>query len=566
MRKTPLRRRSIIPLAAGLSLLLALAPTLLIARCMLSDNGVYRLKVVTWGDFSGAYAAMTSDLHPVTARLGRPGDVLAVLPTQGGSDFVPTMNLNTVRSWRSATDYPLAWNPNMCVLPTPGFECMPLALTQSPEVFEIREAGHIVGTRLIWEVNRFPDHLMVEQIVRLRGKSLSDSALQITLRLENLAAEEAVLGIRYAWDLLIKAELGSLAGGTEGAYLRLRPPDPPLEPFADQDWEWLDPTFRSWEAYSFPEPSVRQRWYSIGGTVGGPTDLQPPPTPPSAFQFGELGAGFDIIDGFYDACFDGPLASGLPHDIGVDRGLAYLWGDREDNALRLGPGESVSVTQYVFAYLDYPISCSAGEPLVVECAGPETEVPLAAEVNLLEPGVPFRIRWSSPDGLLFDDPEALEPGARAPGPGLYEAVLESAVGPYGCESRTTVEIVDTIPPEFTRLEAEPDLLWPPNHKIREVKIRFAATDVCDPSPAVTLISLTSSEPDDARGVGDGHTLGDIQAADIGDPDEVVLLRAERGGGGSGRIYTMTYEAQDASRNTTRQAVEVVVPHDRSSPK
>jgi len=43
-----------------------------------------------------------------------------------------------------------------------------------------------------------------------------------------------------------------------------------------------------------------------------------------------------------------------------------------------------------------------------------------------------------------------------------------------------------------------------------------------------------------------------------------LLRAERGGGGSGRIYTMTYEAEDASRNTTRQAVEVIVPHDRGN--
>jgi len=566
MRRTPLRRQSIVPLAAGLSLLLALAPTLLTAKSMLSDNGVYRLKVVTSGGFSGAYAAMTSDFHPATAELARPGDVLAVLPTQGGSDFEPTMNINSVRSWRSRTDYPLAANAYMGELSTPGFTCRPLARMQSPEVFEIREAGNVVGTRLTWEVDNQPDHLRVEQIVRLRGGVLSDSAVEVTVRVENLAAEEALLGIRYAWDLLFKAELGNLAGGTDGACLALRPPDPPEVPFIDLDQEWLDPAFRAWEAYSLPDPSTRRRWYSLGGTLRGPVDLEPPPTPPSRLQFGELGAHIDIIDGFYDACFDGPLPSGLPHGIGVDRGVAYMWGDRKDNALRLGPGESVSVTQYVFAYLDYPISCSAGDPLVVECAGPETEVPLAAKVNLLEPGVPFRVRWSSPDGLLFDDPTALEPGARAPGPGLYEAVLESAVGPYGCESRTTVEVVDTIPPEFTCLEAEPNTLWPPNHKMRQVRIRFAATDVCDSSPAVTLISVTSSEPDDARGVGDGHTLGDIQAADIGSPDELVLLRAERGGGGNGRTYTMTYEAQDASRNTTREAVEVVVPHDRSSPR
>jgi hypothetical protein len=39
----------------------------------------------------------------------------------------------------------------------------------------------------------------------------------------------------------------------------------------------------------------------------------------------------------------------------------------------------------------------------------------------------------------------------------------------------------------------------------------------------------------------------------------VNLRAERSGSGSGRVYTILVEAQDASGNTTRERVTVSVP-------
>jgi hypothetical protein len=42
----------------------------------------------------------------------------------------------------------------------------------------------------------------------------------------------------------------------------------------------------------------------------------------------------------------------------------------------------------------------------------------------------------------------------------------------------------------------------------------------------------------------------------------VNLRAERSGSGSGRVYTILVEAQDASGNTTRERVTVSVPLSR----
>ena len=85
--------------------------------------------------------------------------------------------------------------------------------------------------------------------------------------------------------------------------------------------------------------------------------------------------------------------------------------------------------------------------------------------------------------------------------------------------------------------------------------------------------LPSGSPEDANphvdvaiatGVGDADTTGDIQGAEIGAEDYDLLLRAERQGGGSGRIYAVTYEAVDASANRSEGTAEVTVRHSQSN--
>src|SRR5207247_7074554 len=88
-----------------------------------------------------------------------------------------------------------------------------------------------------------------------------------------------------------------------------------------------------------------------------------------------------------------------------------------------------------------------------------------------------------------------------------------------CASAVTVR--DTMPPVLTAL-ADPPSLWPPNHTLIPVHVSWQARDLCDPSPSVVLVSATSSEPDDAPGTGDGNTLGDIEGAQPGTADGVVL--------------------------------------------
>jgi len=97
-----------------------------------------------------------------------------------------------------------------------------------------------------------------------------------------------------------------------------------------------------------------------------------------------------------------------------------------------------------------------------------------------------------------------------------------------------------------------------------VAAEWQVSDVCDPAAGATLTSVTSSEPDDAPGTGDGNTTGDIQDATIGTPDATVLLRVERSGDGPGRVYTLTYVTRDASGNTASALGIVTVPHDEGT--
>jgi len=126
---------------------------------------------------------------------------------------------------------------------------------------------------------------------------------------------------------------------------------------------------------------------------------------------------------------------------------------------------------------------------------------------------------------------------------------------------TMVTVVDTTPPVLG-VSAAPMALWPPNHRMFDTAATVTAIDACS-TPTVSLASVTSNEPDDAPGIGDGNTRDDIQGADLGTPDITVLLRAERNGSGEGRTYAMTYSATDGSGNASTATALVFVPHDQS---
>lgn len=116
---------------------------------------------------------------------------------------------------------------------------------------------------------------------------------------------------------------------------------------------------------------------------------------------------------------------------------------------------------------------------------------------------------------------------------------------------------DVTPPSINSVSASPNVLWPPNHKFVPVSVSWSATDNCG-AAACSITSVSSNEP--INGLGDGDTAPDW----IITSGSTVLLRAERSGLGSGRVYTITLTCRDASGNTTSRTTTVLVPHDQGN--
>jgi hypothetical protein len=105
-----------------------------------------------------------------------------------------------------------------------------------------------------------------------------------------------------------------------------------------------------------------------------------------------------------------------------------------------------------------------------------------------------------------------------------------AVGEFG------IAIRRNLPPDCSDVAANPDRLWPPNHKLRTVTLT-GATDPDGDTPTLTITGVTQDEP--VRITENGDASPDAVA---GPASNQVSLRAERRGDGDGRVYRIAFAA------------------------
>lgn len=109
-----------------------------------------------------------------------------------------------------------------------------------------------------------------------------------------------------------------------------------------------------------------------------------------------------------------------------------------------------------------------------------------------------------------------------------------------------------VPPPTISVEADPAELWPPNHKMVDIELIVTTTE----ATTWYILSVSSDEPDNAIGMGDGNTDDDIV---IGTDKQSLQLRAERCGTRKlGRTYTITLVA-DGLGGTAITREQVFVP-------
>jgi uncharacterized protein len=111
----------------------------------------------------------------------------------------------------------------------------------------------------------------------------------------------------------------------------------------------------------------------------------------------------------------------------------------------------------------------------------------------------------------------------------------------------TVTVSDTTPPTITSVTPSATSLWPPNKRMAPVTIAVNAVDVVDTHPVCRVSKVSANEGSSAD--------WSIASADT------VLLRADRNGAGSGRVYSVTIACRDASGNVAAGTTRIVVPHD-----
>jgi hypothetical protein len=136
--------------------------------------------------------------------------------------------------------------------------------------------------------------------------------------------------------------------------------------------------------------------------------------------------------------------------------------------------------------------------------------------------------------------------------GSYE-VIGNATNP------TKQQLIDASnqAPVISDVTANPTMLAPPNHKMRDVAVNYTSTDNCGVESCSLIV--TSNEP--INGTADGDTDPDWEVVD----DHHVKLRAERAANGSGRIYTITVTCIDHQGNASTKTVEVRVAHNITGP-
>jgi outer membrane protein assembly factor BamB len=110
----------------------------------------------------------------------------------------------------------------------------------------------------------------------------------------------------------------------------------------------------------------------------------------------------------------------------------------------------------------------------------------------------------------------------------------------------------TTPPTCTAAVARPAHLWSPHHQL----VPIAITGVTDPdghAVTITVTGVTQDEP--VNGKGDGNTSPDAVIQ-----DGAASVRAERSGTGNGRVYHISFRADDGKGDSCTGVVTVSVPH------
>jgi len=144
-------------------------------------------------------------------------------------------------------------------------------------------------------------------------------------------------------------------------------------------------------------------------------------------------------------------------------------------------------------------------------------------------------------------------------PGTYTLTFEVADDDDGTDDDTVdIEVINRSP-DCTTATPSVGTIWPPNHKMVSVDI-LGCTDPDGDDLTITITGISQDEPVNTIGDGNSEPDGD------GVGTSTAQVRAERSGTkkvpGDGRIYEISFSADDGFGGVCDGSVTVTVPHDK----
>ena len=239
-------------------------------------------------------------------------------------------------------------------------------------------------------------------------------------------------------------------------------------------------------------------------------------------------------------------------------------------------GNTQKCMQLVTVTNQSPVAVSSGDLNVNTQSSSGTIVQLNAAASFDPDDTQLSYQWNV-SGVNLDDPTSPTPSGLFPvGITMATVTVTDGCGAWSTAD-VTVAVEQVAPPEVI-CTSDIAALWPPNHKMREVTIYIMGADSLVNSQDIVPIAVlvSSDEPDDANGNGDGNTTGDVNGQaneaqitslftfdpSVGESGAwvaTIQLRAERAGNGDGRCYTIEVIAIDQFMNSAQTTCCIVVP-------